>query len=119
LFLFAVAVIQAHSIIPHHHHAEPNAYGCTQPAASNKDKPVEAPWHCQALNQIVFVDKQVLCKSKQVTPFPADPLPSSCRSVIACPAAESYLPIYPLLPAYHNPLMLPVPGRAPPEFTGV
>jgi hypothetical protein len=119
IFLFAVTVIQAHSIIPHHHHAEPYLYGCTQPVNDTKDKPAEAPWHCHAFNQVVYVERLLLIKSRPVSPFPVDSLQSICQQAPEYSARKAYIFIHPIMPEHQNPMMLPAPGRAPPVFMGV
>jgi hypothetical protein len=88
-------------------------------ATDTKDKPVEAPWHCHALNQVVFVERLLLSKSKPVLPFPVGPLHSICHQAPEYNAPQDYFFIHPIIPEYQNPLMLPAPGRAPPAFMGV
>jgi len=84
-----------------------------------EDKPVEAPWHCHALNQVVFVERLLLSKSKPMSLFPFGPLHIICQQTPEYNAPRAYFFIHPVIAEYQNPLMLPVPGRAPPALMGV
>jgi hypothetical protein len=63
LFLFAIALVMAHSIIPHHHFDESCALsinGNCHAASCQASESTKVPWHCQAYNHVIFYDPQVV-----------------------------------------------------------
>jgi hypothetical protein len=68
-FLFAITLVLAHGIIPHHHFDEECVTkGSYHPAYPvHPDNPVKFPWHCQAYNHVVYTEQQLLNKFKTCT----------------------------------------------------
>jgi len=65
-FLFAIALVLAHGIIPHHHFDEEcvteGNFSHAYPV--HPDKPVQVPWHCEAYSHVVYTEQQLLNKFK-------------------------------------------------------
>jgi len=67
LFLTAISLVLAHGIVPHHHfdascivnHCDDyKVIPCQSP------KPPNVPWHCQAYNNVLLIEQQLLIKFK-------------------------------------------------------
>jgi hypothetical protein len=115
LFLFAISIVLAHSIVPHYHHAEPYLLGC-QPATDKQDNPGKAPWHCHALNHVVFIEFQLLNKYKPVRSFHFEFIPRLIQRQLGNPESKPDIVLYPGFALQHIPLILPSRWRAPPVF---
>ena len=82
LFLFAFAVVLAHSIIPHQHDDELcliNNCGNQHSARNHHDTSGTFPWHCHALSHVVLFEQKMLNKIKILPPFLPDLLADQTR----------------------------------------
>jgi len=114
LFLFAISLVLAHSIIPHHHD-EPYLFSC-HPVTDKQDNPEKTPWYCHALSQVVFIEYQLLNKYKIVKPFQFNFIQVQVQQQLPTPETEQDKVLYTDVPLLQFSLISPSHLRAPPIF---
>jgi hypothetical protein len=118
LFLFAISLVLAHSIIPHHHYGEScvtnNCFN-NQAIHGQSEKHSKGPWHCQAFNHVVLIEQQSPVKFR---PFLSEQiLPDGNQLMGAIVVLESETKYYTYFrEPVTDPLVSLSPLRAPPAL---
>jgi hypothetical protein len=119
LFLFAISLMLAHGIVPHHHDDVScllNSCGNYNVSSGESREHSKAPWNCRAYSDVVFFERQLLGKSRTVV---SNYLPFAFNQVtytFMLPDPDSPCSVYNGEQVIYNPFIPSSPLRAPPTL---